>query len=87
MSIHINNDEVETLVEKYRSRLGTTKTEAIRRAVELALKEPDRQQSRSRLLETGLAIITQARAEKRKPFTKQESDALFSYLETKENRR
>ena len=81
VSIHIANPEVERLAEQYRARLGTTKTEAILRALQIALRQPDEKSRRARIMSTGLAIIQRARAESRAPLTKEETDALYSGMD------
>jgi hypothetical protein len=81
MAIHIANPEVEDLLEDYRKQLGTTKTDAIRQALRIALALPDENKHRDRLMKTGLAIIARARAENRMPLSKEESDALYKFLD------
>jgi hypothetical protein len=82
MAVHIANPEVEKLIERYQRQLGTTKTDAIRQALQLALAQPREALHRKQLMRTGFEIIQRARAQKRAPLTKQESDALYKYLET-----
>ncbi len=86
MAVHIANPEVEELIEKYRRQLGTTKTDAIRQALHLALAQPREAAHRKQLMRTGFEIIQRARAENRAPLSKRESDALYSYMETPPNR-
>lgn len=81
MAVHIANSEVEELIEQYRKQLGTTKTDAIRHALQIALAQPREVAHRGHLMRTGFEIIQRARAEKRAPLSKQESDALYSYLD------
>lgn len=81
MPVHIANSEVERLIERYQKQLGTTKTDAIRQALQVALAQPRRALQRKQLMRTGFEIIQRARAEKRAPLSKPESDALYSYLE------
>ena len=81
MPVHIANPEVEKLIERYRKQLGTTKTDAIRQALQIALAQAREVLHRKQLMRTGFEIIQRARAEKRAPLSKHESDALYGYLD------
>jgi hypothetical protein len=77
VAVHINNPDVERLISEYQKQLGSTKTEAVRHALELALRQERSRARRERFLRTAQDLIREAREQKLAPYTKEESDSLF----------
>jgi hypothetical protein len=77
VALHIADPEVSALMAKYVEVTGMSKTEALRHLLRDAIQQEMRKQKKSRFREIAYGIMEQARKENQKPYTKEESDALF----------